>query len=161
MKTYRRILVPIDSGSRGEALLKRAAEIAQTDHAEVMVVKVIDTRSGFESDGPLGSLPTERAARKKPAERQRLNLMLARSKLRWAESQVICGEPAPVLADTIQQWRPDLIVIAASLFLPGWVASAVAQSGGVRPDVLTVVCGNAFSRLAQAVFPRVAHQAHQ
>lgn len=161
MKTYRRILVPIDSGSRGAALLKRAAEIAQTDHAEVMVVKVIDTRGGFESDGPLGSLPMERAARKKPAERQRLDLMLARSKLSWAESRVICGEPAPVLADTIRQWRPDLIVIAASLFLPGWITSVVAQSGGVRPDVLTVVCGNPFSRLARTVFPRVAHQAHQ
>ncbi len=161
MKTYRRILVPIDSVSRGEALLKRAAEIAQTDHAEVMVVKVIDICSGFESDGPVGSLPMERAARKKPAERKRLDLMLARNNLSWAQSQVICGEPAPVLADTIQQWRPDLIVIAASLFLPGWVASAVAQSGGVRPDVLTVVCGNAFSRLAQALFPHAANQVHQ
>ena len=161
MRTYHRILVPIDSGSRGEALLKRAAEIAQTDHAEVMVVKVIDIRGGFESDGPTGSLPMELAARKKPAERKRLDLMLARSNLSWAQAQVICGEPVPVLADTINQWRPDLIVAATTLLFPDWVASAVAQSNGVRPDVLTVVCTNVFSRLAQAVFPFGANQARR
>jgi len=47
------------------------------------------------------------------------------------------------------------------LFLSGWVASVVAQSNGVRPDVLTLVCGNGFSRLALAVFPHVANQVHQ
>jgi len=161
MRTYQRILVPIDSGSRGEALLKRAAEIAQIGHAEIMVVKVIDIRDGFESDGPVGSLPMERAARKKPAERKRLDLMLARNNLSWAQAQVICGEPVPVLTDTINQWRPDLIIAAATLLLTGWAASAVAQSSGVRPDVLTVVCNNVFSRLTQAIFPVGANQARR
>ena len=159
MRAYQRILVPIESSSRDEVLLKRAAEIAQTDHAEVMVVRVIDVRSGFESDGPAGVFPMERAARKKTVERKRLDLMLSRNSLSWAQAQVTCGEPVPVLTDVINQWRPDLIVTASTLLLPGWVASAVAQASGSRPDLLNVVCDNVFSRLAQAVFPFSASQA--
>lgn len=159
MKSYRRILVPIETGSRGEALLQRAAEIAQTGQAEVMVVKVINTRSGFEPDGPAGALPKEQAARKKPEARKRLDLMLARNKLGWAQARVICGDPDLVLADTITQWRPDLIVAAAGWLPRGWIAAAVARSNGAKPDVLTVESANVFARLAHAVLPHAASQA--
>jgi len=92
MKTYRRILVPIDSGSRGEALLKRAAEIAQHPlrhplvegeradegiregvrdrDAGVLRVRLIDDVQL--SDGPAVMIAQERERRAQPgAERTR------------------------------------------------------------------------------------------
>ena len=161
MSNYQRILIPIDSISRGEVLLKRTAALVQSERAEVRVVKVIDSRAGFDSDGPAGTLPMERAARKKPGARKQLELMLARSALSWAQADVIHGEPIPALAEAITRWRPDLVIAATTLLLPSWVAYAVAQSGSVRPDMLTVNCGTLFSRLAQTLFPYAAPQSRR
>jgi hypothetical protein len=126
-----------------------------------MVLKVIDTRGGFGFEGPAGSLPMELAVRSKPAERKRLDLMVARSALSWAQAEVICGDPVTALADTIMRWRPDLIITTATLLLPGWVAAAVAHSSGVRPDVLTVNCGNSLSNLARAILPQTMLQSRR
>jgi nucleotide-binding universal stress UspA family protein len=142
MKTYRRILVPVPSGGQGDILLQRAAELAQARHTQMLVVRVLDTRSGFEPDGPAAVLPGEAAARRAPDVKKRLDLLLARNNLGWAEAKVIWGEPKTVLADVIRDWAPDLVVACAGL-LPQEIAEDA--------DILTVGCRSLFGRLAGAL----------
>lgn len=142
MKAYRRILVPIPADGQGDILLQRAAGLAQAQHAQMLVVRVLDTRSGFEPDGPAAALPDEMAARRSTDVRKRLDLQLARNNLGWAESKVVWGEPQTVLADVIRDWVPDLVVACASL-LP----DAIAEDA----DILTVGCRSLFGRLVGAL----------
>lgn len=151
MKTYRRILVPIAADRQAEILLHRAGELAATAHsrARMLVLRVLDTRSGFEADGPAGCLPGERAARRLPDARQRLDLLLARGNLSWAEAKVVWGEPQTVLAEVIRDWSPDLVVACADQ-LPRGVAPGA--------DVLNVGCRGLFGRLADVFhLPAAGH----
>lgn len=138
MKTYRRILVPIASGGQGDVQLRRAAELAQARRTQLLVVRVLDTRSGIEPDGPAAILPSEAAARGAPDAKKRLDLLLARNSLAWAESRVVWGEPKRVLADIIRAWEPDLVV-ACDGQLPLGIAEAA--------DILTVARPGWFRRL--------------
>lgn len=142
MKTYRRILVPIPADGQGDVLLQRAAELVQARHAQMLVVRVLDTRSGFEPDGPAAALPGEAAARRSPDVKKRLDLQLARNNLGWAEAKVVWGEPQAVLADVIRNWAPDLVVACAGLLPTGIAEDA---------DVLTVGCRSLFGRLVGAL----------
>lgn len=142
MKTYRRILVPISSDGQGDVLLHRAAGLALAQGARMLVVRVLDTRSGFEPDGPAAVLPGEAAARRAPDVKKRLDLQLARSNLGWAEAKVVWGEPKAVLADAIRGWKPDLVVACAGN-LPQGIAD--------EADILTVGCRSVFKRLAEAL----------
>ena len=47
MKTYRRILVSIAAGGETHLLLQRAAGLAHAQHAQLLVVRILDGRSGF------------------------------------------------------------------------------------------------------------------
>ncbi len=140
MKTYQRILVPITSAGQGEMLLQRAAEIAQGQRAQMLVVRVLDTGSGFEPDGPAAALPGEAAARMAPEARKRLDLQLARKSLGWAEARVVWGEPKNVLGEIVRDWTPDLVVACAGQ-LPHGVADGA--------DVLTVARRSLLGRLAE------------
>ena len=142
MKTYQRILVPIPSGGQGDILLQRAAELAKAQHTQMLVVRVLDTRSGFEPDGPAALLPDEAASRRAPDVKKRLDLQLARNNLGWAEAKVVWGEPQTVLADVIRDWAPDLVVACTSLQPHGIAEDA---------DILTVGCRSLFGRLAGAL----------
>lgn len=142
MKTYRRILVPIPADGQGDILLQRAGELARAQHAQMLVVRVLDTRSGFEPDGPAASLPGEAAARRSPDVKKRLDLLLARNNLGWAEAKVVWGEPRAVLADVIRNWAPDLVVACAGLLPMGIAEDA---------DILTVGRRSLFGRLVGAL----------
>ena len=149
MKTYRRILVPLSADGQSDILLYRAAELAQAQDAKMLVVRVLDTRSGFEPDGPAAVLPGEAAARRAPDARKRLDLQLARNNLAWAEAQVVWGEPKAVLAEVIRSWQPDLVVTFAG-HLP-----EEATDGA---DALTVSRPSVFRRLAEAFnYPSPRH----
>lgn len=141
MNTYRRILVPIAAGRQGDILLHRAAELARAQRAQILVVQVIDTRSGFSPDGPAAVLPGEAAARRVPEVRKRLELQLARNNLGWAEVKVVWGEPKVALTDVIRDWKPDVVVACA-----GHLSNGVVQDA----DVLTVGCTSFFRRLSKA-----------
>lgn len=143
MKAYRRILVPMPADGRGEILLRRAAELLPACRGDMMVVQVLDTRSGFDPDGPAGCLAGERTARRVPGARQRLALLLARNDLAWAESRVLCGEPRPTMAGFIRAWRPDLVVTCSRL-RPEELAYDLSAE---PPDVLTVRCHGLIGRL--------------
>ena len=152
MKSYRRILIPMPHDGRGEILLRRAAKLLPTDRGDMMVVQVLDTRSGFASDGPAGSLPGEREMRRLPDLKRRLDLLLARNNLSWAEARVLCGEPRPAMAGCIRDWKPDLVVTCDRL-----VPETLVHDLSVEPpDVLTVKCHGWFARLGEVLGP-VAH----
>lgn len=129
MKTYRRILVPVSGGGQSDLQLQRAAELAQAQQAKILVVRVLDIRSGFEPDGPAAALPSEAAARRAPGVKKRLDLQLARNNLAWAESRVVWGEPKQVLTGIMRDWKPDLVVSYA-----GQLVHEVVEGA----DVLTV-----------------------
>lgn len=152
MKSYRRILVPWPTDGRGEILLRRAAEMLPASLGDMMVVQVLDTRSGFDSDGPAGQLAEERVARQVPDARKRLDLLLARNNMAWAETRVLCGVPRPTMSDFIRTWKPDLVVTCADL-RPEELARDLASE---PPDVLTVKCHRLFARLGG----HLGHVAH-
>lgn len=152
MKAYQRILIPMPADGRGEILLRRAAGMLPHGRGEMMVVQVLDTRSGFESDGPAGRLAGDRVARQVPGARKRLDLLLARNNLAWAEARVLCGEPRPTMTGFIRQWQPDLVVTCADLH-PADLAHDLTVE---PPDVLTVKCSGLFDRLGGA-FGQTAH----
>lgn len=137
MKNYHRILVAIPNGARGDALLQRAAALTHGQNSKLMVVRTLDTRSGVESDGPLGMLPEDRAGRLLPAAKRNLDLQLARNNLGWAEATVAHGEPMGVLDELIRSWRPDLLLACAN-DLPDSIATGV--------DILSVGCTGLFGR---------------
>lgn len=140
MNTYQRILVPVPVGGHGDVLLHRAAELSRSHGAQMLVVHVIDTRSGFEPDGPAGVLPGEAAARCVPEVKKRLDLQLARNNLGWAEAKVVWGEPRARLAEVIHAWKPD-IVVTCDGHLPQGIAP--------EADILIVGCASWLRRLTR------------
>ena len=141
MKTYRRILVPIFTGGQSDILLHRVTELTQVSHTQMLVVRLLDTRSGIPSDGPAGALPGELAARRAPESMKRLELQLARNNLSWAEAKVVWGEPNVLLANIISDWAPDLVVTC------GQLPHDVVQG----TDTLSVGCRSLFRRLTQTL----------
>lgn len=139
MKAYRRILVPITSTGQGDILLQRAAELAQAQRAQMLALRILDTRSGIAPDGPAAVLPGEAAARRAPGAKKQLDLQLARMNLGWAEARVVWGEPIVLLTEIIRAWEPDLVVACAGQLPYGITEDA---------DTLTVACGGLFKRLS-------------
>jgi len=150
MKTRQRILVPFTHGYNGSALLRRASELVASGNVELRVVSVLDTRSGFDLDGPAGNLPGERAARLAPAEQKRLEHDLMRHGLDRAQAAVIWGEPRAALSALISSWRPDLVVCDGRTrrMLP----TQTRQEEG--PELMRIGRNSAFARLADIFHPQ-------
>ena len=154
MKTRQRILVPITHGYSSSALLRRASELAASGEVELRVVSVLDTRSGFDSDGPAGNLPSERAARLAPAEQKRLEHDLMRHGLGREQATVIWGEPRAALSTLMRSWRPDLVVCDGRTrrMLP-------ARTGQEGPELMRIGRNDTFARVAGLFFPQAQRQA--
>jgi hypothetical protein len=154
MKTRQRVLIPFTHGHNGSALLRRAGELAAAGDVELLVVSVLDTRSGFDSDGPAGMLPGERAARLAPPEQKRLEHDLMRRGLGQAQATVIWGEPRTALSTLIRNWRPDLVVCDGRTrsLLP-------ARSDPAGPELMMIGRDGAFARLAGWFTPQTQGQA--
>ena len=154
MKARQRILIPLTHGYSASALLRRASEIAASRQAELLVVSVLDTRSGFDLDGPAGNLPGERAARLAPAEQKRLEHDLARHGLDQARATVIWGEPRTALSALIRSWNPDMVVCDGRTrrMLP----TGACKEG---PELMRVDRAGALARLAALFVPHAHGQA--
>lgn len=157
MNHYRRILITLPSDARAEALLHQADEQLKQGNPQVLILQVLDTRSGFEADGPAANLPMECAARRIPAARKRLDLLLARHGLGWIETRIVCGEPEPMLRQCIQEWRPDLLVACAS----HWSSAAETLAAADGPDFLGIKCHGLLRRLGAAFGQMVDHTEHR
>jgi nucleotide-binding universal stress UspA family protein len=154
MKTRQRILVPFTHGHSGTTLLRRASEIAASREADLLVVSVLDTRSGFEPDGPAANLPGERAARLAPAEQKRLEQDLVRHGLTQAQATVIWGEPRAALSALIRSWNPDMVVCDGRTRR---MLHARACKDG--PELMRIDRAGAFARLAGWFLPHAQGQA--
>lgn len=143
MKTYRRILVPIFSTAQTALLLHRVSDLVQDASAQLLVVRILDTHSGFESDGPAGMLPEEAAVRRARDAGKRLDLQLARHNLAWAEARVIWRDPKAAMAEVVEAWSPDLVVTIAGGFPEGLANGA---------DILKVDRRKLLGRLADVIF---------
>lgn len=154
MKARQRVLIPFTHGHSGSALLQRAGEIAAAGDIDLLVVSVLDTRSSFDSDGPAGTLPGERAARLAPPEQKRLEHDLKRHGLVQAQATVIWGEPRTALSALIRSWRPDLVVCDGRTrsMLP-------ARPDREGPALVTIGRNGAFARLAGLFFPNAQEHA--
>ena len=154
MKTRQRVLIPFTHGHSGSALLRHAGEIAASGNVELLVVSVLDTRSGFDADWPAGALPGDRAARLAPPEQKRLEHDLKRHGLCQAQATVIWGEPRTALSTLIRSWRPDLVVCDARTrrMLP-------TQSDPEGPALMTIGRNGALARLAGLFAPQAQGQA--
>ena len=142
MKTYRRILVPIFSASQTALLLHRVSDLVQGGSAQLLVARILDTHSGYESDGPAGMLPEESAVRRARDAGKRLDLQLARHNLAWAEARVLWRNPKAAIADVVDTWAPDLVVTIAGGFPEGFADGA---------DILRVGRRNLLGRLADVI----------
>lgn len=110
MKNYRRILVPIFRNGQSDGLLHTLRETTQGRQCQVLVVRVVESHSGIEADGPAAGLPEEMAARRATEAKRHLELQLARMGLGWAETQVIWQRPTERLQQLVRDWQPDLII---------------------------------------------------
>lgn len=116
MRAYRRILVAIPACEPGEPLLQRAAALAGMNRDARVLVACL-------------SGPADAPARPRLASlRQRLDLLLARNNLAWAETRIAAGDARAVLADLIRSWRPDLLLACRS---------QLPQNPGHGLDILT------------------------
>jgi len=147
MKTRQRILVPFTHGYSSSALLRRASELVASGEVELLVVSVLDTRSGFELDGPAGNLPSERAARLAPPEQKRLEHELMRHGLDRSQATVIWGEPRAALSALLRSWHPGLVVCDGRTrrMLP----ARTSQDG---PEIMQIGRDNALARLAGLLY---------
>ena len=160
MRAYKKILVPSISACPSMAQLTRCSEIATTRGSEARVIQFIDSSSGFESDGPAGGFPDELAARKVPAARKRLELLLSRSRLGWAECCVTHGQPDSLLAGTLREWQPDLVIVSSGWGHTRWVERAARVAGIAIPDILGVKADGLLGRLLGGMLPNTMPRAH-
>lgn len=153
MKTRQRILIPFTHGYSGSTLLRRASDLVASGDVELLLASVLDTRSGFDIDGPAGNLPGERAARLAPAEQKRLEHDLIRHGLDQAQATVIWGEPRTAIANLIGSWRPDLVMCDA------WTRHLLpASTNQESPEIMRIGRNAAFTRLAEFFHPQAQGQ---
>jgi hypothetical protein len=118
-----RTLVHYRPGRGGLALLREAAAQANAG-ALIRVVRILDTRSGFDADGPAGQLPDERVARRVAAERQALVAAVHNAGIPPCQIDVLWGEPAVTLAALIASWRPERVLGGKRLVSPRFAGNS-------------------------------------
>lgn len=150
MKSYRRILVPIFNDLHSNGLLHALLDTVSDQHAQVIVLRLVECNSSFPPDGPAASLPGEIAARRATTAKQNLDLQLARMGLGWVESKVIWRDNRESLLKLIGAWQPDLI-IAHRGSLPGVIPDGV--------DILNTSGCSFFQRLSSLFSPHVPRHA--
>lgn len=156
MKNHRRILVTLPDDARADALLRQASQDAVQGASKLLALKVLDTRSGFEPDGPAAVFTSERLARQLPAARAVLKRQMERHNLAWAETRVVCDEPGLAISACVRDWRPDLVIDCAD-----FLSDDNRFEGDDPPDVLHVACHGLWHRLGEGFNHLVGHGTHK
>ncbi len=113
MTNYRRILAPIELDANGEAIIRRAHDIAKVFKAQLVVVNAVYHDCGLESDHVPFLTPQQLLTQIVKDMEQRLEQLLLRAGASsGAKGCVLPGKAEKVIPAFAQEWRPDLIVLA-------------------------------------------------
>lgn len=155
MAIYRRILALADISANGEAVARRAAQMALAHNATLAVAALVDYTPGFECDHIPFRTPQEMREAIARDVAGKLDDMVARIGLGGAEVIVAGGDAEKAGADLVRSWRPDLVLVGshAPHGLDAPPRSLVRRDGRLPFDVLIVQMGKpSFTgRLIQAL----------
>ena len=134
MINYRRILTLVDFDSQAEAVARRGLQLARLHGATLALAGLVDYTPGEECEDYIPVMTPNRM-RAAIAQDVSSKLQLLGDRIGAAGAEVIAaqGSRAAALADLVNSWQPDLVVVGAHtrLGLNGW--------GGQLPfDVLTL-----------------------
>ena len=136
MPAYKRILALVDIGRNGEAVVRRAAPLAASCHAELAVAGIVDYAPGFECDHVPFRTPQQMRMAIVRDVTGKLDEMVRRIGCR-AEVIVAADSERQAVADLSRSWRPDLVLVGSHA--PHGLLEA--DSGNPGFDVLTVRAG--------------------
>lgn len=140
MATYRRIMALIDISTNGEAVARRAAQMALAHNAALAVAAIVDYTPGFECDHIPFRTPQEMREAIGRDVAGKLDDMVTRIGLGGAEVIVVSGETEKATADLARSWRPDLMLVGshAPQGLDAPPQSLVRRDGRLPFDLLIV-----------------------
>ncbi len=134
MPAYRRILALIDPGKNGEAVVRQAARLAASCHAELAVAGIVDYAPGFECDHVPFRSPQEMRRAIVHDVTEKLGELTRRVGCR-AEVIVVSGGARQAVDDLAHSWQPDLVLVGAQ------APHGLRQADGAPFDVLVVRAG--------------------
>jgi nucleotide-binding universal stress UspA family protein len=131
MHDYRRILALIDLSEQGTAVARRALQLSRQEGAELAFLHLIEPDPTLDGGYPAPGREVERSAYEQASLRR---LKRIADGMDAGEVALLAhfGQPAVGFAASIEQWRPDLVVVARD---PGYLSG--------RHDLLTMGQANA------------------
>lgn len=113
MRHYRNILAIIDISMNGELVVQRALTMAQLYNATLATATIIDYTPGYESGHAPFLTPTQACDALIKQFSGKLDLLLSRCGAAGVESIVAAGDLKSSVADVVQSWQPDLVVVGS------------------------------------------------
>ncbi len=138
MQTYRRILALVDLSAKGEAVARRAFQLARAGNAALALAAVVDYTPGFESDHVPFMGPREFREAMLRDVSARLAAMRERVGAAGAEVLVGFGRAPRAVPDMARSWRPDLVLVGSH---EGHGLERASDAEPLPFDVLTVQVG--------------------
>ena len=113
MGNYRKMMAIVDISPNGERVAQRAFKMAQLYNATLAIATIIDYTPGYESGHAPFLTPNQACDALVKQFSGKLDLLLNRIGAAGVESIVVAGELKPAVADVVQSWQPDLVVIGS------------------------------------------------
>ena len=110
MKTYRKLLVPVDGSELGKKAFDEACQIAKRNQAQVRVLTVIDLTS-FRGTASASSIEITKELQNQA--QQMLAMLKGRTDL-LLETQLAAGNPKLEIVKAAEDFDSDLIVMGAT-----------------------------------------------
>lgn len=110
MRTYRRILALIELSPEGEAVARRALQMARAFNAALGIGFVVDYQPGFECDHVPFRTPAEMREAIVGDVRGKLDRMVAAIGAAGAEVLVVSGTQGAAVTEMVGSWQPDLLL---------------------------------------------------
>ena len=158
MPAYRRVIALVEPRPHGDAVVRRALQLARFHGAALALAAVVDYAPGFESDHVPFLTPKAMTDAICADVRKRLGEMLARAGGSGAEIIVAAGSRDDAVEDILGSWKPDLVLVGRraphGLDKPG---SRLPRHDGLPCDVLFVQNepGGFVGRMVQAIYASI------
>ena len=128
MKTFSKILVPVDFGEPSERALELATDLVKQSEGEILILHVFDVPASYAG---MGMSPVDLLAPMWTAGRKQLEDTLAKVKSTAprATEETARGVPWREILASIERHRPDLVVMGTHgrRGLPRMVLGSVAE----------------------------------